>query len=238
MSQEYSYEGSELELFSRALNWKSYWGSLVRPYVGSTVLDVGAGIGATAQLLCGSSQLKWIALEPDPKLAEEIARRQRAGTVPATCAIKVGTVSDLSNEEKFDSILYIDVLEHIEDDHGEFCRSAEHLRPGGHLIVLAPAHQFLFSPFDKSVGHCRRYDKRSMGALEGSDLDRVRIDYLDSVGMLASLANRLLLKSGMPTNSQIALWDKMMVRPSRFLDGFFGHVLGKSILGVWRKRAM
>lgn len=46
----------------------------------------------------------------------------------------------------FDTIIYIDVLEHIEDDREELNRAASHLRPGGHLIILSPAHQKLFTP--------------------------------------------------------------------------------------------
>ena len=70
--------------------------------------------------------------------------------VSGTCAVlnRVRAPAD----ERFDTILYIDVLEHIDDDLGELARSATHLRPGGHLIVLAPAHQALYSPFDKAIG--------------------------------------------------------------------------------------
>jgi 2-polyprenyl-3-methyl-5-hydroxy-6-metoxy-1,4-benzoquinol methylase len=95
------------------------------------VLDVGAEIGATLQVLCDSSQQSWVALEPDPKLAEEIARRQRGNVVPGRCEIRVGTLADLADTEVFDSILYIDVLEHIVDDRAEFQRAVRHLGKGG-----------------------------------------------------------------------------------------------------------
>jgi hypothetical protein len=63
------------------------------------------------------------------------------------------------------------------------------------------------------------------------------MEYLDSVGVIASGANRLLLRSGMPTASQVALWDRVMVPVSRVIDPLFGRRIGKSILGVWRKPA-
>ncbi|MGB9626595.1 MAG: hypothetical protein ACPMAQ_17205, partial [Phycisphaerae bacterium] len=58
--------------------------------------------------------------------------------------------------------------------------------------------------------------------------------YLDSVGCLASMANRLLLRQGMPTRRQIRLWDAVFVSMSRVADPLLGYRLGKTIVGVWR----
>jgi hypothetical protein len=57
---------------------------------------------------------------------------------------------------------------------------------------------------------------------------------LDGVGLLASLANRIVLKSGAPTKSQIRFWDTCMVPLSRVVDPLLGYRVGKSIIGVWR----
>ena len=110
-----------------------------------------------------------------------------------------------------------------------------HLRPGGHIIALSPAHQWLYSPFDRSIGHCRRIHRAGFGALVPEGLTTRRLVYLDSVGLLASLANKLVLKSEMPKPSQIAFWDRVLVRMSRAVDPVLGHSAGKSVLAVWRK---
>jgi SAM-dependent methyltransferase len=230
-----TYEGSELELFAKAVHWKGYWGKVVRPYLGSRVLDVGAGIGSTARLLCGEHQSLWVALEPDAQLAAHIRQATAAGTIPKVCEVRVGTLQTIGADEGFDSIIYVDVLEHIEDDHEEVRRASQLLNPGGYLIVLAPAHQGLYTPFDKAVGHFRRYDDKGLRALTPEGVKVVRMDYLDSVGLLASLGNRLVLKSAMPTEGQILLWDRWMVPISRLLDPITGHRLGKSIVAVWQK---
>jgi hypothetical protein len=128
------------------------------------------------------------------------------------------------------------VLEHIADVRPEFQRAVRHLRRSGFLIVLALAHQFLFSPFDTSVGHYRRYNRHTLGSLAASDVECVKLVYLDSVGLIASSANRFLLRSGMPTPAQIAVWDRIMVPPSRWVDPLLAYRVGKSILGVWRNR--
>ena len=135
----------------------------------------------------------------------------------------LGTVASLPSEDRFDTILYVDVLEHIEDDRGELTGSAARLRPGGHVVVLAPAHQGLYSPFDKAVGHCRRYSKRSLLAAAPATLQPVAAYYLDAVGMVASLANRLLLRAFMPTYDQLMFWDRVLVPASRVIDPMLAH---------------
>jgi hypothetical protein len=102
---------------------------------------------------------------------------------------------------------------------------------------LAPAHQWLFTPFDQAIGHYRRYTRPMLAALTPESLEIRRLIYMDSVGLAASLANRLLLRQSMPTPRQIAVWDKLMVRLSRVVDPLIGRNFGKSVVAVWRKKA-
>ena len=232
----FAYVGSELELFAHATNWKSYFASRIRPHLGEEVLEVGAGLGGTTRILCKQPHKRWICLEPDGQLVTTLQSAISSQELPPCCQARTGTLTDLADDELFDSMLYIDVLEHIENDGGELAHAAEHLRPGGKVIVLSPAHQWLFTPFDQAIGHFRRYNKKMLGSLTPTTLEPVRISYLDSVGMLASMGNRYVLGSGMPTPRQLWIWDKLMVPFSRLLDPLLFHSLGKSILGVWRKR--
>lgn len=224
------YPGLELKLFEQARNWKSYWSGRIAPYVKGAVLEVGAGIGANTKLLAGLDYQRWTCLEPDDSLARQIE-------LPPGGRHEVvrGIVSDLPADVRFDSILYIDVLEHIEDDAAEMARAAGRLRPGGSLIVLSPAHPFLFTPFDEAIGHYRRYTRTSLRAVAPQGVREETVTYLDSVGMLASLGNRLLLGQSMPTAKQIGVWDRWMVPPSRITDRLTGGHVGKSVLGVWRR---
>jgi SAM-dependent methyltransferase len=227
---EFTYAGSELHLFEKARNWKAYWSSQVRPYVRGAVLEVGAGIGANTLLFSGCDYTKWVCLEPDASLASEL--RANVGGLRAVDVVD-GVLDGLPGGADFDAILYIDVLEHIEDDASELRRAALRLRPGGHLVVLSPAHQWLYAPFDKAIGHFRRYSLGALGSAGPPALRQISLRYLDSVGMLASAGNRVFLKQSMPKESQILLWDRCMVPLSRMLDPVLGHRLGKSVLGIW-----
>lgn len=230
-----SYKGSELELFEKAENWKTYYQNLIRDYLGHEVLEVGAGIGATTRALCGEKRIRWVCLEPDPALADRIQSLIDNHELTSACEVRVGLVSDLPPEDTFDTIIYIDVLEHIENDREELESSLSHLKPRGYLVVLSPAHQWLYTPFDEAIGHHRRYNKNTLLAVIPEGLERVELKYLDAVGALASAGNRLVLKSKSPSAKQLAVWDKLMIPLSRMVDPLLGYRVGKTVLGVWRK---
>jgi 2-polyprenyl-3-methyl-5-hydroxy-6-metoxy-1,4-benzoquinol methylase len=233
---EFSYIGTELEVFENATNWKKYYGQHLAPYLGEEVLEVGAGIGGTTKSLCGARQTRWVCLEPDKEMTREIEKAIAAGELPAICEARNGSLADFNDDdEKFDTIIYIDVLEHIEKDEDELRLAARSLKSGGHLVVLSPAHQFLYTPFDKAIGHFRRYNKQSLSQVVPEQLKRIKLLYLDSVGVFASLGNKMILQSPSPTHDQIQLWDKKLVPLSRFFDTVFRYKIGKSILGVWQK---
>jgi SAM-dependent methyltransferase len=225
----YEYAGSELGLFEKAVNWKRYWRAQIAPFVHGSVLEAGAGIGSNTRLLAGLAYRSWTCLEPDGALAARIE-------LPTASHRKItGTIADLRGS--FDTIMYIDVLEHIEDDAAEMARAAARLSPGGHLIVLAPAHAFLYAPFDAAVGHFRRYCRASLRKAAPARLRESKMVYLDAAGLMASAGNRLLLRQSMPTERQILAWDRLMIPISRVIDPVFGHRLGKSVLGVWQREA-
>jgi SAM-dependent methyltransferase len=230
---DFARVGDALNLFSVATTWKSYVRFHLRSFLSGDILEVGAGIGAITATFYDGTQRRWVCLEPD----RDLAGRIKSNLPPelTNCEVVVGTLSDLGPGEQFDSILYIDVLEHIEADAAELARAASHLKPNGILAILAPALPWLFSPFDAAVGHYRRYTKASLRSIAPAGLRETKCIYLDSAGLLASLGNKLLLRSPIPSRAQIEFWDRAMVPISRYADRVLNHKIGKSILGVWQK---
>lgn len=229
------YIGNELELFSKANNWKSYWKRSISKYIGSNVLDVGAGIGSNLEYLWEKSA-KWYCLEPDPTFIPKIIKVSENIEAKLYVTPFQGTLSDLKIENNsFDTIIYIDVLEHIKDDFRELELASKFLVPGGHLIVLSPAYQWLYSPFDAAVGHYRRYSKKTLAKLSPENLKIIKSEYLDSLGCIASLINKLFLQQSTPSSSQIYFWDKVIVNFSRILDKLVLNSFGRTIYFVWQK---
>lgn len=232
---DYQYIGSELEIFAHASKWKAYVRLKLHNSLVGDVLEVGAGIGSATKAFYDGTQRRWVCLEPDARLAVQIPRSTLAN--PEKCEIRIGTISDLDARELFDAVLYMDVLEHVEDDKAELALAAQHLKPEGFLIVVAPALQWLFTSFDKAIGHYRRYSKGSLRMLTPSGLRLESCQYLDSVGLLASAGNRLLLRSAKPTAAQILFWDRFLVPASRTMDRALRYSTGRSVLAIWRKVA-
>jgi SAM-dependent methyltransferase len=233
---EITYIGNELEVFEHAIAWKKYYGSFLAPFLKGRVLEVGAGIGGTTTELCDGTQGKWLCLEPDPELYVSLKNKIDSGRLPACCTSQKGTTGDLPPNEKFNAIMYIDVIEHIEKDADELTRAVSLLAPGGFLIVLVPAHQYLYNEFDKAIGHYRRYDRKMLKAAAPQGVQLVRMRYLDSVGLVASLVNKFFLKQTRPTLKQIHFWNNCIIPVSKVMDVLVNYNAGKTLTAIWQKK--
>ncbi len=227
-----SYIGKELELFQYAKNWKNYLKKKISPHLKGHVLEIGAGMGSNTKILSQSNPniTSWTCLEPDEKLAKQIDKQ-----IKGLSRVIVGTSSDLKETDQFDTVVYLDVIEHISDEASELKRISDFLKPNGKLIVVSPAHQKLFSEFDRKIGHYRRYSKNSLLAVVPDCLKIEKIEYLDCLGFFLSLGNRLLFKISEPSKTQILFWDRVIVRVSFYVDPLVRHRFGRSIIGIWRK---
>jgi ubiquinone/menaquinone biosynthesis C-methylase UbiE len=233
MSSPFKYPGNELGLFAGAKNWKKYFSRCIQPYIGNNVVEAGAGIGSTALLLNNGTSGEWLMLEPDNEMAAILHLKLAGNEFPKNCSVLNGTISNLTR--KFDTILYIDVLEHIEKDKEELAKAASLLEGNGHLVVLAPAFQFLFSPFDKAIGHYRRYNKKALKEVSPPGMKIIHNSYYDSAGFGAAMMNKLFLRQKYPTAGQVKFWDNYLVPISKLTDKLCLHSLGKSIICVWKK---
>lgn len=231
MSKPYQYSGSELLLFEEAKTWKRYFKKKIQRFIRGNVLEVGAGIGGTTKILNNGSATKWTMLEPDENMYRYLL--EKTDSFPSNTTIEKGSLPDVM--QKFDTILYIDVLEHIEDDAAELAKASAHLNSSGCIIVLSPAFNFLFSEFDQAIGHVKRYKRKGLKKITPPGTKLISISYLDSAGFFASAANKFFLHQAYPSGSQIRFWDKCLVPISKITDPLFLYLFGKSILAVWEK---
>jgi ubiquinone/menaquinone biosynthesis C-methylase UbiE len=237
MSDNYfSYPGTELAVFADAKNWRQYWQSQIVHFIKGHVLEVGAGIGSvTHSFLYTKDTLKWVAIEPDDTLFALLQCRFSNDSA-SQYEFRKCTLEEMPPEEHFDTIIYIDVLEHIMDDRAELLRASDHLNKEGTLIVLVPAHQCLYSNFDSAIGHYRRYTAKSINKICPNCLKITQLKYYDSVGMFISLANRLFLRASNPTRGQISFWDSRIIPISKIMDRIFNFRIGKSLIAVFEKQ--
>jgi len=138
--------------------------------------------------------------------------------------------------EKFDSIFLLNVIEHIQDDHlaVENCRYL--LKQGGHLILLAPAYSWLYSSFDKQLGHFRRYSLRSLSKLlRKNDLDILSGSYFNFAGIGGWLLFGKILHQKMLSSGEMSVFDKI-VPMAKAIDKLLAKKTGLSIIVTGLKK--
>jgi 2-polyprenyl-3-methyl-5-hydroxy-6-metoxy-1,4-benzoquinol methylase len=205
------------------------------PWLGRSILEVGCGIGTyTAEIALGVRQV--VAMDLERTFIEQAARRLgKRPNVQLICAD--ATQADLPEllDREFDTVILLDVLEHIEDDFALLARLSARLRPGGHLILKVPAMPSLYSPMDEAIGHWRRYHKRSLAAVfAGAGLEPVRIWPFNAAGVPGWWWNGRLRRRRSPPQEQVALYNRLVpiLRP---LDGWARLFCGVSLFGVARR---
>ena len=173
-----------------------------RPWLRGRVLDVGAGIGTHTRRLAEAAD-EVVALEPDRRFAAMLR-----AAVPAAQVIE-GDANDV--EGPFDTIVCFNVLEHIADDEATLRRLRELLAPDGALLLLVPAHPFLFGPVDTAFGHERRYTKGELAAkLRRAGLEPDALRHVNPVGALGWLAQSRIRKREQLSYRGLDFYDKLV----------------------------
>ena len=136
----------------------------------------------------------------------------------------------------FNTILYLNVLEHIEKDVQEINDALDKLVTGGHLIILVPAHNKLYSKFDKAIGHIKRYDINFFRTLDLKNSKIQDLCYLDCMGYFLYFLNKIFFKEEIyPSKLKIFIWDKFFTPISIILDKLLNYKFGKNIMCVIKK---
>ena len=137
-----------------------------------------------------------------------------------------------------DSVVCVNVLEHIEDDVAALRAMADIVVPGGVIVLLVPAFDALYGPIDRNLGHYRRYRRRALAALCSSmGLEIRKLHYVNSVGFFGWWVNARLLKRETQSDGQIAVFDRWLVPVFSALEAAVPPPFGQSLLAVLRRPA-
>ena len=217
------YDGWELHNFDKANIYRKYQFSLIKKSIKGNILEVGPGncVYLENYLKIASSITL---VETTKKYFNLLKKRSK----------RIILKKNLNSLKKktFDTILYLDVLEHIKNDHLELKKAYGLLKKGGILIICVPAFQFLYSSFDKKIGHYRRYDKSSfLKLLNKCNIKNHKMRYFDFIGACFIFLSNIFLKESLGNFSlKIKLWNFLI--PVSFLFDFFlfKFFFGKSLL--------
>ncbi len=223
------YPGEELDNFDRATIWRKYIYFEIKKFIKGNILEVGAGIGSFTKNYIDKAE-KLTLSEIDLNNYEIISKKFKNNKIKIT-----NKVTEKLNDT-YNTIMYLNVLEHIENDKDEINKAINKLQTHGYLVVLVPAHDKLFSKFDKAVGHFRRYEKDFFLNLNLKNCKIEKLVYLDALGYLLYYLNKIFFKEEVyPSKIKILIWDKIFTPITFFLDKILLNKLGKNILYVIKK---
>ncbi len=225
-----------LETMSAADRFNDAVWQRVERFIGSDILEVGMGIGIFTERLLLKGTV--FGVEIAPEFIEEA--RRRLGTRPdleyLLADIGGSAVPGSLVGRSFDTIVCMNVLEHIEDDRLTLKRFMAMLKPGGRLVLVVPAYQCLFNPLDSNDGHFRRYERADLNEkLKTAGFSVVHESRFNLFGIAGWFLNGTVLRRKDLPAGQMGLFNK--VAPFLFwFENLVGPPIGLSLLAVGAKR--
>jgi SAM-dependent methyltransferase len=220
-----------------ARNYYSWIAAQFQPVLGRRVLDIGGGHGAHLDHVVGAGRFV-LSVDVSDDCVREMAQRFEGRGFAALCGdIGDPALVDRLAAEAFDTIVCVNVLEHIEDDAAAVLAMARILAgTGGRLFLLVPAHPLLYGTPDVLAGHFRRYRRRDLQRLlESAGFRDVRARFFNGFGAVPYFLNSRILRPatlGGPVDAQIVLFDRYFVPILRRLESRVRVPFGQSLIAV------
>lgn len=206
----------------------------IAPALGRRILEVGSGTGnITEFLLCGGREV--VATDVVPNYRAELRARFRQ---QASLEISVFDLNHAAPPQfvahPFDTVVCLNVLEHIEDDLFALEQMKATLKDKGKLALLVPAHRLLHGAFDDAVGHLRRYGRRELrGLLTRAGFTVESLKFFNAAATLPWLINGRLLRRAYLPEGQVNMADRLV--PLLKLEKVVGPPFGISLIAIAQK---
>ena len=224
-----------LRRMSRLASYNAWLDARFRHYVGARVLEVGSGVGNQTRYFIDRERVIASDIEPHyvRELTAKFAHRSNVRVASFKFPLTNASIEDLTRE-RIDSIVCMNVLEHIEDDKNTLADFARALAPGGHLVLLVPSLPALYGTLDVHLNHFRRYayaGLRQAVTDAGFVIDEMR--YLNRPGVLGWWLNSRVLKRRVLPRGQLAAFR--WIQPLLKLEEKHPPSFGMSLLVLARK---
>lgn len=233
---DFTYSGTELEAVAEAKNYYSWIIDSFAGRIGGRAVEAGAGIGTvSALILHRAAPRELVLIEPDIGNAGTL--RSRFDSDPRV-DVRHGYLEEFAPALRANSVIAVNVLEHVERD-AEFLRAAHTaLVPGGYLLILVPALPAIFGSLDRAFDHYRRYTRSGLRAqLRAAGFEIEALRYLNMLGVAAWFASGRILRRTTLGRDQVRFYDRFVIPALRRIETRLQPPIGQSILAIARKSA-
>ena len=230
---DFQYSGTELEAIAEGKNYYHWIVGRFAPYLGHHVVEVGGGIGTFSEYLLSVDGVESLAvIEPAgnvfPILATRFRGNPRVKTVNAY-------IQDMHVERIADSVIAVNVIEHVEDDVAFLRHAADLVVPGGHLLLFAPAVPAIYGSLDSAFDHFRRYSKAGLRSLvERAGWEVIEISYVNLIGILPWFVAGRILRRKTIGSRQMRIFDRVVIPVMSRIESRWKPIIGQSLLVVAR----
>lgn len=225
-----------LLLLSERFNYNHWIYDNIQSFIGDNILEVGAGIGNITDFIIFKKKLTLIDINQDyvDYLNAKYSFRDKSNFIALRVDIQNIKSSPLA-DKKFDTIISLNIIEHLENDLQAIKNMSSLLDIGGKLIILVPALKTLYGSMDISFDHLHRYNRKDLKLLiNGQNLEIVKFYYMNFLGLLGWFINgRILKKKELPVK-QTKIFDKLVPFIS-FAEKIIKPPLGQSLILIAQK---
>ena len=202
--------------------------SQFKKHLGDRILEIGCGVG-TFTLLMGQTGAEVVGLDIN---GDFVASALETTKELEHITIEMADVTECTWSADFDTVVALDVIEHIEDDQNILRALHDALRPGGKAIIKVPAMPSLHGSLDEVVGHYRRYSRQSIyDAMSDAGFKDIQIKFFNSLGILGWWLNGRLLRRRTPPAGQVKMFERLLPLV-RALDSVSLNSVGLSLVAV------
>ncbi len=240
MDNGHDYAGKDLEAMSFASSYHKWILEVFRPHLGARVVEVGAGTGLFSEMLLELQPKSLSLIEPSKRMFDQLHERMRQINPESDVTTYNATFSEVAAEvrrdQRPDSVIYVNVLEHIDDDEAELGLVHKTLDKRGRLFIFVPALEWLFGTLDVEVGHFRRYNKRDIETkCRRAGFKIIQCRYFDLAGVAPWWINYRLLKLHKIQVGAVKLYDRYVVPVSKAFESRVIPPIGKNLLLIAEK---
>jgi len=228
---------TELDALAEAKNYYRWILRRFRPFLGKRVVEVGAGIGTFSKFLLEVGVDELILVEPAKNLFPILQQRFSGDPKVRVVHGYLENLADMGvTASGVDSIVLVNVLEHIEDDGRALKAAYRVLIPAGTLLLFVPALPWLYGTLDAAFGHARRYTKRSLSSkLTDAGFRILELRYFNLPGVISWFVAGKLLRRRTLQDRDVRLYDRWVVPWASRVEERWKPPVGQSLLAVGQK---